>query len=187
MSHCQIALKQHRPKLWICRGLFATQYHRLAESHDQDPNVAICHMGCSVADSVDGGPEQFRALFASTSMAFIHMCSVLPQALLLCKLNTHCVCPLCSKTPTLFSIHVLACLSAVQSVVVCQLVTHQHALDMQSSIDLLTLTTLLLDSGCNSFANHGYVHAAGHISLQADRWSLTKELWCQCCTPSRLA
>ena len=45
-----------------CRGLFATHYHRLADSRERDPNVAICHMGCSVEDGVDGGPEQVRML-----------------------------------------------------------------------------------------------------------------------------
>ena len=41
-----------------CRGLFATHYHRLADAHEQDPKVAICHMGCSVEPGTDGGPEQ---------------------------------------------------------------------------------------------------------------------------------
>ncbi len=42
----------------VCRGLFATHYHRLADAHEQDPQVAICHMGCSVEPGTNGGPEQ---------------------------------------------------------------------------------------------------------------------------------
>lgn len=45
-------------RLSFCRGLFATHYHRLADAHEQDANVAICHMGCSVEDGINGGPEQ---------------------------------------------------------------------------------------------------------------------------------
>lgn len=41
-----------------CRGLFATHYHRLADAHEQDIKVAICHMGCSVEPGTNGGPEQ---------------------------------------------------------------------------------------------------------------------------------
>ena len=41
-----------------CRGLFATHYHRLADAHEQDAKVAICHMGCSVEPGTNGGPEQ---------------------------------------------------------------------------------------------------------------------------------
>ena len=42
----------------VCRGLFATHYHRLADAHEQDANVAICHMGCSVELGTNGAPEQ---------------------------------------------------------------------------------------------------------------------------------
>ena len=34
-----------------CRGVFATHYHRIAESHALDSNVAIKHMACAVTPS----------------------------------------------------------------------------------------------------------------------------------------
>lgn len=42
------------------RGLFATHYHKLADAHAGDPNVAIRHMACRVTTPADGGPEQVR-------------------------------------------------------------------------------------------------------------------------------
>lgn len=57
-----------------CRGLFATHYHRLADAHEQDPRIAICHMGCSVQPGNDGGPEQVTGLaWAFTSPPFAGM------------------------------------------------------------------------------------------------------------------
>ena len=41
----------------LCRGLFATHYHKLADAHADDPATSIRHMACHVAD--DGaGREQ---------------------------------------------------------------------------------------------------------------------------------
>ncbi len=56
---CQLQQdKDAPPRVVHCRGLFATHYHRLADAHEQDPKVAICHMGCSVEPGTAGGPEQ---------------------------------------------------------------------------------------------------------------------------------
>jgi len=56
---CQLQQDKDGPTCAVhCRGLFATHYHRLADAHEQDPGVAICHMGCSVEPGTDGGPEQ---------------------------------------------------------------------------------------------------------------------------------
>ena len=60
---------------WICRGLFATHYHRLADAHDHDPNVAICHMGCSVEDSMDGEPEQVKTQFSTLRHTLLMNCA----------------------------------------------------------------------------------------------------------------
>ena len=44
----------------VCRGLFATHYHKLADAHADDPTTSIMHMACHVAD--DGaGREQVTA------------------------------------------------------------------------------------------------------------------------------
>jgi DNA mismatch repair ATPase MutS len=40
-----------------CCGLFATHYHQLAAEHAADPQVAIMHMACAVAEQPDQ-PEQ---------------------------------------------------------------------------------------------------------------------------------
>lgn len=32
-----------------CRGLFATHYHHLSDSHADDPRVAVMHMACAIA------------------------------------------------------------------------------------------------------------------------------------------
>jgi len=56
---CQLQQDKDVPTCAMhCRGLFATHYHRLADAHEQDPKVAICHMGCSVEPGTHGGPEQ---------------------------------------------------------------------------------------------------------------------------------
>lgn len=54
MSEMQL----YRDCLVSCRGLFATHYHRLADAHEQDTKVAICHMGCNVEPGTNGCPEQ---------------------------------------------------------------------------------------------------------------------------------
>lgn len=60
-----------------CRGLFATHYHRLADAHEQDPKVAICHMGCSVEPGTDGGPEQVSLVkLMSPAVVQDHHCCV---------------------------------------------------------------------------------------------------------------
>ncbi|KAL0028206.1 hypothetical protein WJX79_001719 [Trebouxia sp. C0005] len=63
------AVLEHLSAKTCCRGLFATHYHRLADAHEQDPKVAICHMGCSVEPGTDGGPEQVTFLYNLTNGA----------------------------------------------------------------------------------------------------------------------
>ena len=58
------------------RGLFATHYHRLADAHEQDAKVAICHMGCSVEPGVNGGPEQVCNTQRCTTRQSLHMARV---------------------------------------------------------------------------------------------------------------
>ena len=55
-----------------CRGLFATHYHRLADAHEQDTKVAICHMGCSVEPGTNGCPEQVRTHNMPTKGLWLH-------------------------------------------------------------------------------------------------------------------
>jgi hypothetical protein len=38
-----------------CCGLFATHYHQLAAEHAADPQVAIMHMACAVAEQQQQG------------------------------------------------------------------------------------------------------------------------------------
>lgn len=40
-----------------CRGLFATHYHHISDSHAGDPNVAIKHMACKVTPAADRSQE----------------------------------------------------------------------------------------------------------------------------------
>ena len=47
-----------------CRGIFATHYHRIAESHASDPNVAISHMECVInPSSTPGGVDEVVFLY----------------------------------------------------------------------------------------------------------------------------
>ena len=41
-----------------CRTLFSTHYHRLADDHARDPNVALAHMGCRV-EAPGGGAREY--------------------------------------------------------------------------------------------------------------------------------
>ena len=56
----------------FCRGLFATHYHRLADAHEQDTKVAICHMGCSVEPGTNGCPEQVTTQNTPASGLWLH-------------------------------------------------------------------------------------------------------------------
>ena len=73
---CQLQQDKAVPPCAVhCRGLFATHYHRLADAHEQDPKVAICHMGCSVEPGSDGGPEQVALLMLlSPAIVWGHHC-----------------------------------------------------------------------------------------------------------------
>jgi DNA mismatch repair protein MSH6 len=48
------AVLDHLAHSTRCCGLFATHYHQLAAEHAADPQVAIMHMACAVAEQ----PEQ---------------------------------------------------------------------------------------------------------------------------------
>lgn len=41
-----------------CCGLFATHYHQLAAEHANDPQVAIMHMACAVAEQPAAAAQQ---------------------------------------------------------------------------------------------------------------------------------
>ena len=48
----------------LCRGLFATHYHRLSDEHAVDPRVAVSHMACAVTPpGPDGQPETVTFLY----------------------------------------------------------------------------------------------------------------------------
>lgn len=44
------AVLDHLAHISRCCGLFATHYHQLAAEHAADPQVAIMHMACAVAE-----------------------------------------------------------------------------------------------------------------------------------------
>jgi DNA mismatch repair protein MSH6 len=44
------AVLSHLAHSMRCCGLFATHYHQLAAEHAADPQVAIMHMACAVAE-----------------------------------------------------------------------------------------------------------------------------------------
>ena len=44
------AVLEHLAHSSRCCGLFATHYHQLAAEHADDPQVAIMHMACAVAE-----------------------------------------------------------------------------------------------------------------------------------------
>lgn len=67
----------HGSACCACRGLFATHYHRLADAHEQDPKVAICHMGCSVEPGTNGEPEQVLPLFTHLLQFATHYAALL--------------------------------------------------------------------------------------------------------------
>lgn len=46
----------------MCRGLFATHYHKLADAHADDPTTSIRHMACHV-DRDAAGREQVQHSF----------------------------------------------------------------------------------------------------------------------------
>ncbi|KAL4857543.1 DNA mismatch repair protein 6 [Chlorella vulgaris] len=45
------AVLDHLTQRVGCRGMFATHYHHIADSHASDPRVSIKHMGCAVTPS----------------------------------------------------------------------------------------------------------------------------------------
>lgn len=48
----------------LCRGLFATHYHRLSDEHAVDSRVAVSHMACAVTPpGHDGQPETVTFLY----------------------------------------------------------------------------------------------------------------------------
>lgn len=57
-----------------CRGLFATHYHRLSDTHAADPAVSVKHMGCAVQ------PKTVR------DAARVHVCATSG----ICGKNTIC-------------------------------------------------------------------------------------------------
>jgi DNA mismatch repair protein MSH6 len=49
------AVLDHLAAAVKCRGVFATHYHHISDSHADDPAVAIKHMACAVTPAEDGG------------------------------------------------------------------------------------------------------------------------------------
>jgi DNA mismatch repair protein MSH6 len=47
------AVLDHLAHTTRCCGLFATHYHQLAAEHAADPQVAIMHMACAVAEQLE--------------------------------------------------------------------------------------------------------------------------------------
>lgn len=52
-----------------CCGLFATHYHQLAAQHAADPQVAIMHMACAVAEQPEQQQQQDAGEEDGTSRA----------------------------------------------------------------------------------------------------------------------
>jgi DNA mismatch repair protein MSH6 len=53
-----------------CRGIFATHYHNVAESFEDDDHVALKHMACTVRESSDGsGVDDVIFLYQLTAGA----------------------------------------------------------------------------------------------------------------------
>jgi DNA mismatch repair protein MSH6 len=65
------AVLDHLAATVKCRGVFATHYHHISDSHAQDPAVAIKHMACAVTPAEDGrdGVDQVTFLYRLTEGA----------------------------------------------------------------------------------------------------------------------
>ena len=58
LSGCPVAFAEMPLPACLCRGLFATHFHRLADVHADDPAVSIRHMACAVRDAPSRQPDQ---------------------------------------------------------------------------------------------------------------------------------
>jgi DNA mismatch repair ATPase MutS len=59
----------------LCRGLFATHYHRLSDEHAVDPRVAVSHMACAVTPpGPDGQAETVTFLYQLAEGALWSKC-----------------------------------------------------------------------------------------------------------------
>jgi DNA mismatch repair protein MSH6 len=65
------AVLDHLAATVKCRGVFATHYHHISDSHAEDPAVAIKHMACAVTPAEDGGDgvDQVTFLYRLTEGA----------------------------------------------------------------------------------------------------------------------
>ena len=58
------AVLDHLAATVKCRGIFATHYHHISDSHADDPSVAIKHMACAVTPAEEaGGVDQVTFLY----------------------------------------------------------------------------------------------------------------------------
>jgi DNA mismatch repair protein MSH6 len=64
------AVLDHLAATVKCRGVFATHYHHISDSHAEDPAVAIKHMACAVTPAEnDDGVDQVTFLYRLTEGA----------------------------------------------------------------------------------------------------------------------
>ncbi|KAL4517804.1 hypothetical protein Ndes2526A_g02182 [Nannochloris sp. 'desiccata'] len=65
------AVLDHLAATVKCRGVFATHYHHISDSHAEDPAIAIKHMACAVTPAEDGGDgvDQVTFLYRLTEGA----------------------------------------------------------------------------------------------------------------------
>lgn len=64
------AVLDHLSRSIKCRGVFATHYHHISDSHASDPHVSIKHMGCAVTPATaEGEVEEVTFLYRLTDGA----------------------------------------------------------------------------------------------------------------------
>ena len=74
LSGCPVASAAMPLPAGVCRGLFATHFHRLADVHADDPAVSIRHMACAVRDAPSSQPDQ-----VSVQSLMCCLCTALPK------------------------------------------------------------------------------------------------------------
>ena len=74
LSGCRLASAAMPLPAGVCRGLFATHFHRLADVHADDPAVSIRHMACAVRDAPSSQPDQ-----VSFQSLMYCLCTALPM------------------------------------------------------------------------------------------------------------
>ena len=74
LSGCPLACAAMPLPAAVCRGLFATHFHKLADVHADDPAVSIRHMACAVRDAPSSQPDQ-----VSFQSLMYCLCTALPE------------------------------------------------------------------------------------------------------------